>query len=202
MNEWDKQCGGTDGQVNVYRTMLIDSRCERIQLGENDQFKKVMLASFPGSGNTWARYVIERATGFFTGSVADDGTLLAAGFKGEFEDVDSGRAILVKTHRQIKKCDGAILLVRNPYDAILAEFNRNHGGGHKGHAKKEDFFDEEIWHTIAIKQAERWYGIYFKYIRAITVQVIYFEDLLADIEKPMRTVVNYLDLDIFNFSEV
>ena len=78
-----------------------------------------MLASFPGSGNTWARYVIERATGYFTGSIAEDGTLFEGGFKGEFENVDNGRTILIKSHRPIKRCDGAILLVRNPYDAIL-----------------------------------------------------------------------------------
>ena len=81
LNEWEKPCGGTDGHVNVYRTMLVDSRCEKIKLGRKHQFKKTMLASFPGSGNTWARYVIERATGYFTGSVANDGSLFEGGFK-------------------------------------------------------------------------------------------------------------------------
>ena len=94
------------------------------------------------------------------------------------------------------------MLVRNPYDAILAEFNRNHGGGHTGHAKKEDFFDREIWYQIVMKQAERWYSIYYRYVKDITVQVIYFEDLLEDVAKPMRTVVNYLDLEIENFEQV
>ena len=124
------------GQLNIYRTMLVDARCEKIEMGIEGQFRKIMLASFPGSGNTWTRYVIERATGFYTGSVHDDGTLFEGGFLGEFEDVDSGKIIMVKAHRQIKKNDGAVLLIRNPYDAILAEFNRNHGGGHTGHAKR------------------------------------------------------------------
>ena len=106
MNEWEKQCGGSDGHVNVYRTMLVDSRCEKIKLGSQNQFKKIMLASFPGSGNTWTRYVIERATGYFTGSVADDGSLFDGGFKGEFEDIEAGTTVLIKTHRQIKKCEG------------------------------------------------------------------------------------------------
>ena len=51
--------------------------------------------------------------------------------------MDSGKTVMVKAHRQIKKNDGAVLLIRNPFDAILAEFNRNHGGGHTGHAKRK-----------------------------------------------------------------
>ena len=55
VNEWDKSCGGSEGHLNVYRTMLVDKRCEKIKMGETGQFKKIMLASFPGSGNTWTR---------------------------------------------------------------------------------------------------------------------------------------------------
>ena len=37
------------------------------------------LASFPGSGNTWVRYLIEGATGVFTGSIYLDHGLAAQG---------------------------------------------------------------------------------------------------------------------------
>lgn len=33
---------------------------------------KTALASYPGSGNTWARYLIEAASGVFTGSIYKD----------------------------------------------------------------------------------------------------------------------------------
>ena len=33
------------------------------------------LASFPGSGNTWVRYLIQQATGYVTGSIYNDGSL-------------------------------------------------------------------------------------------------------------------------------
>ena len=89
-------CGGLSGQVSIYKTPLVDKRCETIRLGERGQFKKVMLASFPGSGNTWARYVIERATGFFTGAVGNDSSLFHGGFLGEFEKQNAGTTILVK----------------------------------------------------------------------------------------------------------
>ncbi|EHH27379.1 hypothetical protein EGK_17563 [Macaca mulatta] len=35
----------------------------------------IALASFPGAGNTWARHLIELATGFYTGSYYFDGSL-------------------------------------------------------------------------------------------------------------------------------
>jgi hypothetical protein len=89
-------CGGLSGQVSIYKTPLVDKHCKTIRLGEKGQFKKIMLASFPGSGNTWTRYVIERATGFFTGAVANDSSLFNGGFLGEFENQNAGTTILVK----------------------------------------------------------------------------------------------------------
>lgn len=55
-----------------------------------------MLASFPGSGNTWTRFLIERSTGWYTGSVAEDKSLFNGGFKGEFEKQDLGTTVVVK----------------------------------------------------------------------------------------------------------
>jgi len=37
------------------------------------------LASFPGAGNTWARHLIELATGFYSGSYYFDGSLYNKG---------------------------------------------------------------------------------------------------------------------------
>lgn len=56
----------------------------------------VALASFPGSGNTWVRGLLEKATGICTGSIYCDGTLLVSGMAGEF--MQSGTVIAVKTH--------------------------------------------------------------------------------------------------------
>ena len=47
--------------------------CERdVKLGKKGQFKITMLASFAGSGNTWSRFLIENASGYYTGSVFND----------------------------------------------------------------------------------------------------------------------------------
>ena len=41
-------------------------------INSNQSSTQVSLASYPGSGNTWVRLLIEQATGVFTGSVYVD----------------------------------------------------------------------------------------------------------------------------------
>ena len=64
--------------------------------------------------------------GVSTGSAYKDTALLKNGFPAE--SVSNGSVIAVKTHEWGKvtreRFDTAILLVRDPFDSILAEFNR------------------------------------------------------------------------------
>ena len=92
------------------------------------------LASFPGSGNTWLRYLLEQSTGVFTGSLECDMVLKAAGHLGE--GISSNNVLAVKTHfasvelnpteeivsRRLFKA--AIVLIRNPYQSIWSEYQR------------------------------------------------------------------------------
>jgi hypothetical protein len=74
---------------------------------------RTALASFPRSGNTWLRYLIELATGATSGSVYDD-RILPRGREG----------IVIKTHQcNRSEFDRAIHLVRNPFDAIESYFH-------------------------------------------------------------------------------
>ena len=58
-------------QENTIQNQSAD--CKRnVKLGEIGQFKITLLASFPGSGNTWTRLLIENASGYYTGSVFDE----------------------------------------------------------------------------------------------------------------------------------
>merc|ERR1719431_872046 len=56
------------------------------------------LVSYPGSGNTWVRYLVEGATGIYTGSIFNDKSILRAGHAGEGRDYKDGSTILQKTH--------------------------------------------------------------------------------------------------------
>lgn len=119
--------------------------------------KAIALASFPGSGNTWLRYLLQQATGnptscldklnrlcnvtgYYTGSVYKDYGLLKNGFPAE--NVSNGSVLVVKTHewgfKAKSKFSKAILLIRSPAAAIQAEFNRQ-SGGHIGFASPDRY---------------------------------------------------------------
>lgn len=118
----------------------------------------VALVSFHGSGNTWLRYMLEQASGIFTGSIYCD-TGLKSLFPGEF--VASGNVIAIKTHhadtralpKDVQLSTGkekyhkAILLVRNPFDALVSEANRRWNSkrfvnSHVGLASETSFLSE------------------------------------------------------------
>ena len=98
------------------------------------QRRPPILWTFPGSGNTWCRMLLEQATGWLTGSVYNDPSLKRI-FKAEGMH---GRRDLVaiKVHPNVKGYDaervqntfGAttpmILVVRDPFRAIWSEGQR------------------------------------------------------------------------------
>lgn len=61
------------------------------------------------------------------------------GFKGERDHWRSGRTVCIKTHesgkKEIEAFDASIVMIRNPYKALMAEFNRKYGG-HIGFASQ------------------------------------------------------------------
>jgi hypothetical protein len=111
-----------------------------------DSKKKLppMFYTFPGSGNTWGRLLIEHATGIFTGSVYNDRTLIDT-LPGEFtcdrrvsvikvhphthsfSELDSGH-FASDDHKcekgNVRRFERAILLIRNPFDSIWSEYQR------------------------------------------------------------------------------
>lgn len=127
------------------------------------QSPMVALVSFQGSGNTWLRYLLEQSTGVFTGSIYCD-TSLKKFFPGEY--IVSGNVLAIKTHipksHQVpvgvqnnlkrKFYDKAILLVRNPFDALVSEANRRWNteteDNHLGLASEAAFVGKRL--TIAI----------------------------------------------------
>lgn len=71
---------GVRDRDNVW---LSDTRCTDRRFLPTKSKVFVALSSFPGAGNTWARHLIEHATGFYTGSYYFDGTLYSKGERGQ-----------------------------------------------------------------------------------------------------------------------
>ena len=63
--------GVTDILELTYLPWINDPECcdLTVHFFRNGSHPLMALASFPGSGNTWIRGLIERLTGYFTGSV-------------------------------------------------------------------------------------------------------------------------------------
>ena len=109
--------------------------CGERRFAEGGGGPVVALASFHGSGNTWVRHLLEQASGVFTGSIYCDQSLKRV-FPGE--QVVGGGVLAVKTHQcdstelplDVQKAlgkksyDKAIVLVRDPFDALISEANR------------------------------------------------------------------------------
>ena len=102
-------------------------KCKSISFQKNR--KTVALLSFPGSGNSWVRQLLETTTGIYTGTYKDcDESYISKGMIGE--GVYTDNVITVKLHfpqtndlKWLYK-HNIIYVVRNPFDAILAEWNR------------------------------------------------------------------------------
>lgn len=113
--------------------------CSKLHFIESENKQVTALASFPGSGNTWLRYLLQQATGVYTGSVYKEKLRLAEGISGETRN---SSVLVVKSHRyqmhDLKLFDKAIVLIRSPEKAILAEYNRRIVDK-TGEAKRSDF---------------------------------------------------------------
>lgn len=137
-----KSSDNSDQHYNDKLVLGSSTKSDKNEFNENGSSDKTIpaLASFPGSGNTWLRYLLQQATGILTGSVYKDYGLLKSGFPAE--SIANSSVLLVKTHEWgshvWSKFGKAILLVRDPAKAILAEFNRQ-SGGHVGFASPDRY---------------------------------------------------------------
>ncbi|XP_076810344.1 sialate:O-sulfotransferase 1-like [Clavelina lepadiformis] len=140
--------------VKVYRTLSEDARCDNIRLLPPANYNQTVLTSFPGSGNTWTRHLLERATGIYTGSVYGDKSLYKSGFLAELPEISKVRSVVVKDHMLDKNTmtsyQSAILIIRNPYDAMIADFNRFASDGHHTASKFDDHFKRisYVWFNL------------------------------------------------------
>lgn len=106
--------------------------------------RRVALISLPGSGNTWVRGLLEHATSVCTGAMWCDPNLRAIQFCGE--GLHGSRALVIKNHDHTirwrgerlpkrpdlsennkPEFDAVIFVHRDPYDAMVAERNREVG---------------------------------------------------------------------------
>ncbi|KAH8244857.1 hypothetical protein KR032_001669 [Drosophila birchii] len=159
------------------------------------------LASFPGSGNTWLRYLLQQATGILTGSIYKDYGLLKTGFPAE--NVCNSSVLLVKTHEWGGKAwapfSKAILLVRDPEKAIIAEFNRQ-SGGHIGFASPDRYkrTKGKYWQQFVSNKLKGWELMNLSWARNFTgsLKVVFYDDLVHHTERELRSILDFLQFPV------
>ncbi|XP_019622376.1 PREDICTED: WSC domain-containing protein 2-like [Branchiostoma belcheri] len=191
-------CGSLT-HFSAYRTVIQDIRCTKTVLLPTNSRPLTALVSFPGSGNTWVRHLIETATGIYTGSFYNDGDLFNKGFRGEKENWLKRNTVAVKSHRfdrpHIEKFDSAILIIRNPYNAIVSEHNRKHGG-HTGLARMTKYQSQE-WVDFVTGKSQTWTNTAMNWIRYCkNLLIVYYEDLQRDVVGQIRRVLEFLNLPV------
>ncbi|TDG39301.1 hypothetical protein AWZ03_014277 [Drosophila navojoa] len=192
----------TDYKAGDYYTALPSDASANLQLqGIAPSPMLTALASFPGSGNTWLRYLLQQATGILTGSIYKDYGLLKTGFPAE--NVCNSSVLLVKTHEWGSKAwapfSKAILLVRDPEKAIIAEFNRQ-SGGHIGFASPDRYkrTKGKYWQQFVSNKLKGWELMNLSWARNFTgsIKVVFYDDLVQHTERELRRILEFLEFPV------
>mmetsp|Transcript_6641 Transcript_6641/g.8657 ORF Transcript_6641/g.8657 Transcript_6641/m.8657 type:complete len:358 (-) Transcript_6641:159-1232(-) len=143
-------------------------------LPKRRDIKPLLLASYPGSGNTWARHLIQSGSRYLTGSVYHD-TAIMDQFPAEGKRDQS--VIVTKTHfpcggcwriksgalvkeRQtgdLKTANSIVYIIRSPFDAILAEFKRVMSGkNHTGDVADLSVYTGSVWKDFVDFRIDSW----------------------------------------------
>ncbi|XP_070574615.1 sialate:O-sulfotransferase 1-like [Ptychodera flava] len=176
-----------------------------VRFAAPNTFPLIMLASLPGSGNTWIRHLIEQATGFYTGSKFSDRKLYEGGFLGELEDYMAGTTLTVKAHsvtRLSSICKAAILIIRNPIDSTIAERNRKLTSSHTKAAswdtslRFDKGWNRQVWF-------ERLETIVNDFVELqVPSLVVHYENLKEHTLEEVRRIVKFLNMTISKEREI
>lgn len=166
----------------------------RFYNGSDDLVKSAegtLIVSYPRSGNTLVRTLLERTTGIVTGSDTRPDRSLSRELAEQHNLVGEGlshKMPWVKTHWPERKGNAvftakrAILVVRNPYDAIDSYWNMN---ATKSHTKSltEDMYTRfrDKFDALARNEIDVWmrFHQYWMDEVSIPVLVVRFEDLVS-----------------------
>lgn len=195
----------------------LDETCNKYTVTFGRNIPVVGLASYPSSGNTWLRYLIEGISGYYSGSMYNDLSLRKRGFYGEGVSADSRLVLTVKTHGQtteegarLPRVDqqqasfnhhrevnhSAILVIRNPFAAIIGHRHLDQGG-HTGLAKPEEFRGEG-WNNFVNIKAAAWLDFYSDWLDqnpGSRLLVLHYENIKISLRHSLRRILRFLGLE-------
>jgi len=155
-----------------------------LQEGEvNELGGKVALASFPRSGNSMTRGLLEEFSGIRSGSDFVDMSLaMAYNVMGEGRVDDS--VWFIKTHWPNKPgppihISRAVVIVRNPLDVLVSWFNMMATNVHNYTLPDETFQTfSDLWENFVEHEVEMWSGFHDYWMAVdLPVLIVRYEDL-------------------------
>ncbi|XP_046563244.1 WSCD family member AGAP003962-like [Haliotis rubra] len=149
----------------------------------------IALVSYPGSGNTWTRHLIQQLTGIATGSVYIDEALRLNGFPGE--SLSNGSVVAVKTHEYYegKRYTRAILLIRNPYEAFLSLFKLIKSN-HTGELTVDKYGKD--WDEFAFKEIDHYHKLLASWMKHRDVLLIFYDALKQNLTQELVKIKAFL----------
>jgi hypothetical protein len=185
----------------------IPSACELLLFSPCPRAVAV-LASYPRSGNSLLRNLYERTTLRVTGSDMRGG-LTKHDLVGEAA-TQTNCVQFVKTHFPERRgtppfrVSRAVLLVRNPYDAMESYFNlmmtNTHDTSISDEQRKKH---EKVFSDMALKEIQVWRDFHEYWLsQKIPLLVIRYEDLIRHTDKVIAKVIRFvLEINDMRFFE-
>ncbi|CAM9908376.1 unnamed protein product, partial [Discosporangium mesarthrocarpum] len=184
--------------VPVYRFLAVEE-----QSTDGGQKPLTALVSYPRSGNSLLRRLLEEATGVVTGSdTRPDRTLsrslVAYGMQGE--GVVDGRVRVVKSHFPERvgykpfEAGRVILLVRSPFDAIESYFNMTLTNTHNQSLHDSVYEDfSSLWDGMVRNEIQVWEKFNLHWLSCgLPMIVIRYEDLVRHTSEVMGRLLDFL----------
>ncbi|XP_050406984.2 WSCD family member AAEL009094 [Patella vulgata] len=149
------------------------------------------LASYPGSGNTWTRHLLQKSTGIYTGAIYRDPRITKYGYFGE--GVTNGSVIVIKTHMLLRKhkvaYERAVLLMRNPFEAYWSFFNLILSTSQTGISDKKGY----CTHYGQFPKTDRWKTFHIDWLQFKgDMFVLFYDELLQNKENKLRELLLFL----------
>jgi hypothetical protein len=177
-------------------------------IGNGSQLRDILstvLVSYPRSGNTLMRTLLERITGHVSGSDTRPDRNLSRELAEKHDLVGEGithpsLVRLVKTHwpertgNAVFSAQRAVLVVRNPYDAIDSYWNMNATCSHTK-TLAEEVYDRfrDKFEGLVRSEIDIWLKFHEYWMSSsIPVLLVRYEDLVQNPTKAMESVLQFI----------
>jgi Sulfotransferase domain/7 transmembrane sweet-taste receptor of 3 GCPR len=160
-----------------------------------------LLASYPRSGNTYVRSLLESITGFVTLSDTRADRPLSIALANQHGLVGEGlaQAPICKTHWPERmgcckyKASRVILLVRNPYDVIDSYWHLNATNTHTKKVTPQVYKDHQAMFQALVRNEVHVWSEFLEFYQqqSVPVLLVRYEDLILNPQREMRQMLEF-----------